>query len=234
MISVQDLKESLYQDCYFTEQANSLRIQNEHRRSGTPILLYVDIHSSGTFIQIGNGILKKSQEIFQTEDKRQGRIGFRNDCDGVCILNIKERNILLLSEVKSGFNNIKNKGFEQLVASYIKIRSILHTIEEYRPNDYEEVAILFSYPPQAKQELTNKDVFASKTQIVAPSPIDEINNKYAAALRVENEVSIDLNDYHVNQCHINPSLYNRTLKVIYVPVEDESESFTFDIDSLLL
>ena len=234
MISLRDLKDSIYRDCYFTEVSHSIRVTNEENPSATPVLKCVDLHTSGTFIQIANGLLKEGADIFQKEDKKKGRISFRRDCDGICFWDANDgRRLLLFSEVKSGFNLIKEKGFEQLVASYIKIRCLLHTIDTYQSKDIEEIALLFSYPPQSKPEITNKDVFASKTQIVAPSSIDTANNRYATALRVDHEATIDLYDYHVNQCHINPSLYNRTLKVIHVTVENAAESHVLDLDSLI-
>lgn len=233
MISVRDLQESIYQNSYFSEKPHSMRVLNEVRSSSSPILRYVDLQSNGSFIQIENALLKDSANIFQTADKVHGRISFRRDCDGIGILDVNGRHVLLLVEVKSNFNLIKETGIEQLVSSYVKMQNILHTIKEYNPNDYEEMGILFSYPPHARRVISSSDILAAKTHFVAPSYVDTINSKYATALRMDHEITIDLQDYNVFACHVNSSLFNPTLKVKHIDVTYAASSAVINLDALI-
>ena len=149
MISVNRLKESIYKDSYFSEVVGSLVVNNEEKPKGN-VLSQIELQTKGKFICLSNKILKEGADIYKTEDKDTCRVSFRRDCDGICLLEVGGRNILLIIEVKSGFNDVKRKGFDQIAASYVKVRSILQSIEGYNPADYEELGLLVSYPPSAK------------------------------------------------------------------------------------
>lgn len=232
MISESILKESIYDARYFNETHNLLRIDNE-LNSQNNTLLFVNFTSNGTFINIDNKILKDSQNIYQRENRQAGRISFRRDCDGICLLEVNGRKILLVIEVKSGFNEIKNKGFEQLVASYVKIRSILQSIDGYNPEDYEEYGLLISYPQTGVKTVGFTSMIANKSAIVAPSSLDHLNNENYVKLSVDGEVSLDLLRYKVDSCHVNPALYNSQLHVKHIPATNLASSETINLDSYI-
>lgn len=232
MISISDFQESIFRSDFFSTSVGSLTIHNEEKPSpGT--LSYVELISSGLFINIANGILKDGSNIYQSENKAQGRISFRRDCDGICLLQLGNRNVLLIIEVKSGFNEIKRKAFEQLLASYVKTRCMLHSLNTYVPADYEEMGILFSYPPSGTSTITTQMVFANKAAVITPSYLDTLNMANATALRVNQEVTLNLRDYHIDQCHVNPSFYNPTLRVKHVPITNLAASGKVNLDLYL-
>lgn len=232
MISVESLKESIYRDIYFSKSAGKLTVQNEEKPA-EGILSFIEMQSKGTFIELSNSILKETRHIYQVEDRDAGRISYRRDCDGICLLEVDGRNILLFVEVKSGFNEIKKKAFEQLVSSYIKIRSILQSIDGYDPKDYEEMGLVVSYPPSGNMSISSTSMIEMKKDAIAPSALDKLNNAYTTKLRVDKEVFLDLSDYKVNACHVNPSLYNPMLHVKHIIVRDQVPSDTIDLDSYL-
>lgn len=236
MIEVDDLRNSVYQATYFTTSHHKFHVDNESKeaKDGQPILHYVELNSVGDFIGISNSMLKDCASVFSKEDKTVPRISFKRDCDGVCFLKLGERDFLLFVEVKTSFNEIKRKGFEQLVASYVKMRCLLNAVSSYQSGDYEEKAFLFSYPfEEKKREMESDDVFVSKTEVVAPTKIDLANRKYASVLRVDGHVALDLNDYNVDQCHLKNSLVNPTLEVVYLKVQDEASDASIIIDDQL-
>lgn len=232
MISVDYLKESIYKDCYFSEVKGSLTVLNEETPAeGT--LSQIELRSKGRFICLSNRILTEGAEIYKKIEKKPNGFSFRMDCDGICLLNIDERNILLIIEVKSGFNDVKKKGINQIVSSYVKVRTILQSIEGYNPADYEELGLLVSYPPSDKTIIPARSIIEVKKETVAPSDIDRVNIANSTKLRVDREVTLNLNDYQISSCHVNPTMYNQTLHVKHVAVTDHSESESINIDSYL-
>ena len=232
MISVSHLRESIYKDCYFSEVAGSFTVQNEEN-AAAGVLTQVELLSKGRFICISNKILKESAEIYKKIEKKPNGFSFRMDCDGICLLNIDDRNYLLIIEVKSGYNDVKKKGISQIVASYVKMRSILQSIEGYTPADYEELGLLVSYPPSHKTNIPETSLIEVKKEIVAPSDIDKANNANSTKLRVDKEVLLNLNDYLISACHVNSTMYNPSLHIKHVSVTDQVNEETINLDSYL-
>lgn len=232
MIKIDDLRKSIYQSVYFTLVKNKLRVTNESKapQNGQPILQYVDLDSKGEFIEISNKLLKDSSEIYSKEDN----FSFRRDCDGICFLKLGEQCFLLFIEVKTGFNEIKAKGLEQLVASYVRTRCLLNVVDAYCPEDYEEKLILISYPYDSKQEMNNEKVIESKRKTIIPTDIDIANQNYATALRVDGSAMLDLNDYYIDRYHLNKKMVNPKLEVIYLNVQENSIYANLTIDDKLM
>lgn len=189
--------------------------------------------SNGIFLNINNSLLRECCQIYQSENRPAGRISFKRDCDGIFLLEVDNRKLLIVMEVKSGFNEVKKKAFEQLVASYVKTRAILQSVDGYNPVDYEELGILVSYPPSGAMTPPTNGMTSTKSAVVAPSPLDMLNNANATKLSVDSEVILDLSDYKVDACYLNPSLYNRQLHVKHIPVTNLAAYETIDIDSYI-
>lgn len=232
MIGVDRLKESVYMDSYFTEETGSLTVNNVEE-STENTLMSVEMQSKGRFINLSNKILKDGCKIYKTEDRQAGRISYHRDCDGICLLELNGRNILIVIEVKSGFNEIKKKGFEQLVASYVKVRGILQSIEGYNPADYEEMGLLVSYPPDGSYTMPTRSVIGSKRRMIDSTALDKLNNLNSTTLKANQEVTLDLSDYNVDVCHVNPTMINPTLHVKHAVVADKADTGVIDLDSFL-
>lgn len=232
MINDKKLKESIYQVKYFQKLSPSLRIFNE-KETRPNTLRYVDISTRGTFVNIDNNILTDSIEIYKKDNRIEGLISFRRNCDGICLLEVDGRKFLVIVEIKSGYNEIKKKSFEQLIASYVKTRSILQSIEGYNPLEYEEIGFLISYPPFAKSSVEENRMTDTKSSIVTPSPLDRLNNYNATRLSVDGEVILNLTDYKVDAYHVNPALYNNELYIKHIPVTNFAASETINIDHYL-
>lgn len=233
MISTSTLKESIYQPCYFSEYVGVLTVTNKEEKTTASMLASVEMRTKGTFIKLDNSILKDGSGIYQGEDRKNGRISFRRDCDCICLLEVGQRKLLLIIEVKSGFNEIKKKGFEQLIASYVKIRTILQSIDGYNPADYEEMGLLISYPPAGTRTFPEKSILEAKKAIIMQTDLDKLNNAKAAELGDKKEVVLDLIDYNVDACHVNPALSNSSLHVKLIEVTDKAESETIELDAYL-
>lgn len=232
MISVGCLKESVYKECYFSEMEGSLTVQNEENAS-VGVLSQIVLQSKGRFICLSNKILSEGANIYKKIEKKSNGFSYRADCDGICLLSIGNRNLLLIIEVKSGFNDIKKRGINQIISSYVKVRSILQSIEGYNPADYEEMGLLVSYPPSTKSNIPATSLIEVKKEIVTPSEIDKMNNANSTKLRVDKEVTLNLKDYPVGACHVNSMLYNPTLRVKHVSVADQVNAETINLDLYL-
>ena len=233
MINISCLRESIYHPSYFSESVGTLTVTNKEEKTAASMLASIEMRTRGTFIKLDNSILKDGSGIYQIEDREKGRISFRRDCDGICLLEIGPRKLLLIIEVKSGFNEIKKKGFEQLVASYVKIRSILQSINGYNPADYEEMGLLISYPPTGTRTVPEKSILEAKTAMIMQSALDKLNNAKAAELGEKKEVVLSLTDYNVDACRVNPILYNPLLHVKHIEVTDQADSEIINLDAYL-
>ena len=69
--------------------------------------------------------------------------------------------------------------------------------------------------------------------MVAPSLLERLNNSNGTKLRVDREVVLNLQDYHIDACHVNPVLYNPTLHVKHISVTDQIETETINLDLYL-
>ena len=105
MITIADLKSSLYDQHLFSEHPSSIRVNNMEEGVDNKVE-YVTLTSEGTFINIDNNILKKSKEIYSIND---GNVSFRKDCDGICLLHRGERKFIIFTEVKSALPTWKRK-----------------------------------------------------------------------------------------------------------------------------
>lgn len=232
MININSFKESIYKDEYFKEHNRTLKVKNEEE-GAAKLLSFVDMTSKGSFINISNKILEESVEIYKKPDRSKGYISFRRACDGICLLDLNKRKILLIIEIKSGFNEVKNKAFEQLIASYVKTRCILQTIEGYNPADYEEIGLIISYPPTGKATLSSTSLIKTKAAVIIPSDLDKLNTINAAKLSVDKQIVLSLSDYKIDKFHVDLACYNKSLLVKHISVTNAASSDIIDLDKLI-
>lgn len=95
------------------------------------------------------------------------------------------------------------------------------------------MGLVVSYPPYGNMSISSTSMIELKRETIAPSALDKLNNAYTTKLRVDKEVFLNLRDYKVNACHVNPSLYNPMLHVKHVIVRDQVASDIIDLDSYL-
>ena len=228
MITIADLKSSLYDRRLFSESLYSIRVNNTEEGKENKVE-YVTLTSEGTFINIDNSILKKSKDIFSTNDDD---VSFRKDCDGICFLHRGERKFIIFTEVKSGFANMEKKAYFQLITSYVRCKFFLSAIDAYSPSEYEEIAIAISYPI-VQEQISNNGQHQESRQFVI-SKYAPLKNRYRRQILEKSYVDMNMSDFEIDKLHLKLGLINDYLHLIHIPIESDSKSATIDLDKILL
>lgn len=77
------------------------------------------------------------------------------DCDGIFICEYNNQKYIVLCELKSAFEiEAICKANNQLIGSYVKLRSIFHILQGFTEIDYKILGVIVSYAPTSEQ-LTN-------------------------------------------------------------------------------
>lgn len=228
MITITDLKASIYDPRIFSESHSSIRVNNIEEREENK-LEYVTLSSEGTFINIDNCILKKSKDIFSIYD---GDLSFRKDCDGICLLHRGDRKFIIFTEVKSGFSNMEKKAYFQLITSYVRCKSFLSTLEVYSPSEYEEVALAVSYPFVHKQIADNSQHQESRQSVVGKYAF--LKNQYRCQILDKSNLDMNMADFEIDKLHLRSGLINNSLHLIHIPIQNNSKNANIDLDTILL
>lgn len=228
MITIADLKSSLYDQRLFSESLSSIRVNNMEQGEENKVE-YVTLTSEGTFINIDNNILKKSKDIYSTND---GNVSFQKDCDGICLLHRGERKFIIFTEVKSGFANMEKKAYFQLVTSYVRCKSFLSALDAYLPSEYEEVAIAISHPI-VQQQISNNEQHQESRQSVI-NKYAPLKNRYRQQILEKSCVDMSMSDFEIDKLHLKSGLINDYLHLIHIPIQNDSKSATIDLDEILL
>lgn len=226
MIDISDLKSSIYSHFLFEQISSKINFLNE-KDKGENVLRNVNLVSDGSFIRVGNNLLKGSKDIYHKED---GNLSFQQDCDGVCLLHRSDnRNFLILTEIKSGYANMQKKAFFQLITSYVRIKTWLATIDTYYQNDYEEIGLIISYP---ETNISDNSGYTDYRNTLT-SKWGNLINKYSASLRRTRFVDMKISDFGIDKLHISPQLLNDTLRVRHVEVTKNAETCIVNIDEII-
>lgn len=228
MITIADLRFTIYDPRLFSESLFSIRVNNMEDGEEKKVE-YVTLTSEGTFINIDNCILKKSKQIYSTNG---GDVSFRKDCDGICLLHRRDRKFIIFTEVKSGFANMEKKAYFQLITSYVRCKSLLSTLEACLPSEYEEVAIAISYPIVHKPISDNNQHQESRQAVI--SRYAPLKNRYRRQILNKSCLDMNMTDFEIDKLHLKSGLINDHLHLIHVPIQSDSKSATIDLDKILL
>lgn len=228
MITIADLKSSIYASHIFSESPTSVRINNKKEGEEDKVE-YITLNSKGIFINIDNYILRQSKDIYNTYD---GEVSFRKDCDGICLLHRGDRKFMIFTEVKSGFANMEKKAYFQLITSYVRCKAFLSALEAYSPEEYEEVAIAISYPAMQEQITSNELHQKSRQSVI--SKYAPLKNRYRRQILVKSCVDMNMTDFEIDKLHLKSGLINDRLHLIHIPIQRGLKSASIDLDKILL
>lgn len=235
MIQFADLKSSVYARDLFEETPSQITIKNEDEKNkrnkdanekDVPVLLSVNLSSRGSFISFSNNLLKNSADNYR---KIEGDFSFRMDCDGICLLHRDDTNYLILTEVKSGFGQVRKKAFYQLITSYVKVKAFLATIDTYCQNDYKEIGFVISYPEEG---ISNNDDY----QLSRRSIVNDLSSQisaYCNSFRRKQQVNVKMEDFGIDKLHVSPNQINNVLTVKHVCAPPKAKTYTVNLDDII-
>ena len=226
MIDITHLQHSIYAPSLFKEKPTKVKIDNSKENDKVK---HVVLTSSGKFVNISTSILRKSREIYNTFD---GSVSFRKDCDGICLLHRGDCNFLIFTEVKSSFSNMEEKAYFQLITSYVRCKAFLSTLEDYTPSDYEEVALAISYPLAEHKPISDNSQYQESRQSTY-GKYASLKKRYRRQLEANSQLDMEVADFEIDKLHLKNGLINESLHLIHIPIENNSESATINIDDIL-
>ena len=235
MVQIADLNSSIYANTLFAETPSQITINNEDERKksndvvkvkNSPVLFNVNLTSRGSFISFSNNLLSNSEHNYR---KIEGDFSFRMNCDGICLLHRDDANYLILTEVKSGFGQVRKKAYYQLITSYVKVKSFLATIDTYRQNEYKEIGLVISYPDKTIDN--NDDYQLSRNNVL--KNLNSITSAYCHSLKKQQQVDMRMKDFGIDKMHVSPNQINQVLRVKYVSAPCEAKTHTIDLDEII-
>lgn len=151
---------------------------------------------------------------FATQAGHQGVL--TKNCDGVIIFEYNKQKYVALLELKSSFDTQKiNDARDQIIGSYIKMRGLLSTLQNFQ--DYVFIGIIVSFEPDS-EKLDELGKRKEDPSIAFAIYLNHHKKKLMPAKRCNSFYHpLNVGDFLIH----------------YVPVKERKPEFTIDINELL-
>lgn len=215
MISIEDLNNSFYAKNLFSMHKGKVIITEKKNLGQKGKLQKVTLITDGDLIELSNSYLQKTSEVFK---KISGKFSFKQDCDGIFLLNKDEKQYFIVVELKSGFDT---KAFCQIASSYIRCKAMLRNISTYDSSqNYAEKAFLISYEDDSQKydAISNSKVLASK-RLLADSSMGDILNSFRVQIKKKGKVLVNPSDFWLESMSIPSDLLMRDLEIVGVEIK---------------
>lgn len=229
MLNESELKE-LYA-CDVVESGNKSLKLIEHQKENRKALASVSLSLSGEAIKINPSFFDRQKEAYRKHNEHKN---YRRICDGAILYHKKDdKNYLIIVELKSGFNDVK-KACEQISASYVKLKMHLLNFPTYHVTDYEELGLIFSYPPKDEDyndTSHNEMVLGAKQRMIkmsSPSPIEIYLNQCKQELEQKGRTTLDARPMDVVSLPLKQDCLYQTLPILHQAVNDVDVSMSLD------
>ncbi len=229
MISIEDLNNSFYAKNLFSLHKGKVVVTEKKNLGLEGKLQKVTLLTDGDFIELSNSYLQKTCEVFK---KVSGKFSFKQDCDGIFLLNKGEKQYFIVVELKSGFDT---KAFCQIASSYIRCKAMLRNISTYDSSrNYAEKAFLISYEDdyQKYDAISNSKVLASK-KLMADSSMGDVLNSFRVQIKKKGKVIVNPSDFHLESMSIPSDLLMKNLEIVGVEIKRGICEENIQLDSLL-
>lgn len=141
---------------------------------------------------------------------------------------------LIYVELKSGYNDVGKKAIYQIPVSSIKIKSYLRNLASYVPDEYKELGLIISYPPQASDKLDaeNNDMVFDAKQAYIDGQAHSQANAIDQSLRRNGVAIIQASDFPtLSQATFHSEIQFQEMPVFHKSVTANGE--TIDLTPLL-
>ena len=139
------------------------------------------------------------------------------DCDGIVFYEKEEQKYMLFCELKSGYSYDEIlKAKNQICASYIKMKALMGTLQDFNLQDFVLVGIIFSYNPKSEEKNFNAKAFGR-------------GESFPEKLRMFGNVHLDK---AVNDKVFSPFKMDN-ITVYHCPVPDNNATYSIDINTII-
>ena len=232
MVVVSDLQQ-IYNPSYFGVVTDKY-IWEEKQTDSTALSSIEFVFTGGTISYVKSDLLKNLQNAFRTDSTKT--LNLRKICDGLLFLDRGDEHYFIILEVKSGFNEVKNKAVSQIPASYVKAKSILNDFKTYNNIEYKEFGLIVSYPyvviPMTDSE-NNSVVMRYKREMVGDKN-EIITSKYSKLLKDAHSATFLGSDFEFDKLTgVKQELFFDTLSVKHYPVDNHCVNAKIDLDDVI-
>jgi len=242
MALVDDFKKSIYKENLFDEHKQSVVLvekQNKEEnkkqdklKTSNFRLEEVTLNYNGSIIQIANRFLEETSKIYKSS-KSERELSFSNVCDGILFVEKEGKIYLIIIEMKSGFGEIV-KAVKQIVASYVKIKQFLLSLKSYNPDDYEERALIFSYPFDTKTPVPADIQPSQRKSDVMENGLSSFADRIKYNIRKNHKVVLNFNDIQgTDLINIDESLCPVKLSIRHIELEKGTKIASENLNDIL-
>lgn len=190
--------------------------------------LCLDYH--GQLMIINNIIFQKTDFLYKRDEETpKGLPEMQHGCDGVAIIEKKNKKFIIFIELKSEFSrgNIK-KAERQLYTSYFRIMELLYSIEDFNPDEYKKCGIIVSHPLSSNElvKISKKKEIKIDLDRYEKQCLSWSNTKLKS-------YNLDKRYSGLGKLPVKEFLYFENLPVFHLTVNEKSKEGQFDLDELL-
>lgn len=218
----------LYNENYFSNRSQSVTLtENQEKESSVK---QVEFLFSGDMVSIDNSLLLDSKDIYRKyANHKHNDVSFKRNCDGLFIVEKDGIKWLLLVELKSSFCDVAKKAIEQIGVSYIKIKSHLNSISSYNSEEYNELGIIISFPPDYidYEDVNNNDyVVDNKLRNVESEP--DFKHTYDKEFRKNKQITLEGKYFGLDSQSLAQSIALKKLTIKHVTVNENAATVNLD------
>lgn len=231
MTNIKIFKDCCYNPSFFKAIKNGSVLITEKANTGAESKLQkVNISIPDNAIKISNNILRKSSDIYRKITEYDSNYSFRSDCDGILLIKKNDVNYLITIELKSGYNEVRNKAIYQLVVSDIKIMNYLNLIIGFEPTKCKHIGLVFSYPPA---EITSNSELIQAKQDIIMNPYGTTANKCDYKFRNHQSYKIDPEDFFFNNLNLKAEFCPTDMLLTNIQVPKGQKEFSYDLNKMI-
>lgn len=224
MIDFSVLRNCLLQACFFKQHDGKVTKYEQQKKANK--LEQVTYEHAGEIIEIENHLLKKCKDSFNS---KVPNCSYQCDCDGIFLLQVRDKDYIVYSEMKSNFDE---KAIWQISSSVVRTKLLLSSIKDFGLEKYQELGIIISYPIPVEIKIDDNDSFKTNKRKMI-STYHKAIYRCKAELKKEKSTKVNGFNFSMFDAHIAEQYQPNNMIIKHVEVPKGNTSCSVNIDHLI-
>ena len=224
MIDFSVLRNCLLQACFFKQHDGKVTKYEQQKKANK--LEQVTYEHAGEIIEIENHLLKKCKDSFNS---KVSGCSYQCDCDGIFLLQVRDKDYIVYSEMKSNFDE---KAIWQISSSVVRTKLLLSSIKDFGLEKYQELGIIISYPIPVEIKIDDNDSFKTNKRKMI-STYHKAIYRCKAELKKEKSTKVNGFNFSMSDAHIVEQYQPNNMIIKHVEVPKGNTSCSVNIDNLI-
>jgi hypothetical protein len=224
MIDFSVLRNCLLQACFFKQHDGKVTKYEQQKKANK--LEQVTYEHAGEIIEIENHLLKKCKDSFNS---KVPNCSYQCDCDGIFLLQVRDKDYIVYSEMKSNFDE---KAIWQISSSVVRTKLLLSSIKDFGLEKYQELGIIISYPIPVEIKIDDNDSFKTNKRKMI-STYHKAIYRCKAELKKEKSTKVNGFNFSMSDAHIVEQYQPNNMIIKHVEVPKGNTSCSVNIDNLI-